>query len=744
MHGNDAPDWALEQIENARKTHARTLNLSGYRQKKQLTRIPPDVFTLTHLQELDLYANKIQSISTDITRLTNLQILNLSSNRLTAVPDAISDLHNLQIIDLGGNRVQKIPAWLVNLPRLDTLYLHGSPVWEPQSSIINMKGPRGKADLYKLRAYYRGLAKGEDVLYEAKLIVVGEPGAGKTTLAKKLQDPNYQLVDEPTTEGIDIFPWVFVRMPIGQTVEIRYKVNIWDFGGHEIDYATHRFFLTKDSLYVIVADARERKTYFYDWLYMVGLFSSESPTFIVVNEKKDRKWDIDEQLLKKEFNNFKEVLRVNLAHKNLDSLVEEIQHRITTLSPMGKKLPKSWISVREALEAKAKTRNTISLPEYLDICKQNGFEQEGDTLELIDYLTKIGVCLYFQEHVKLRNSLFLNPEWVTDAAYKVLNDRQVQENHGRFTDNDLIRIWYEEAYTEKRFELLELMKRFQLCYQLPATINSPDAIKSYILPQLLEDKPPRQIGDEWDKDNQNQIFLRYRYPEFMPRGILTRLIVAMHEQIAKVDEYGPDLVWRTGVVLVQKGARARVVEHHYQRKLEIQITGNRKRDLLTIITWELGRIHKTFPKLNYKMDVPCNCSKCKKSTSPYLHHFEDLERRMEQRKYYFDCNNSFERIDVRSLLEGVNLEQPFIPDDEYFEVFNESKLFVMLANHFDISELRTLSFSIRIDFDDLHGQTSSDKARELILFCKRHHRISALIKAICKARPLLCEQLNRL
>ena len=117
---------------------------------------------------------------------------------------------------------------------------------------------------------------------------------------------------------------------------------------------------------------------------------------------------------------------------------------------------------------------------------------------------------------------------------------------------------------------------------------------------------------------------------------------------------------------------------------------------------------------------------------------------MEQRKYYFDCNNSFERIDVRSLLEGVNLEQPFIPDDEYFEVFNESKLFVMLANHFDISELRTLSFSIRIDFDDLHGQTSSDKARELILFCKRHHRISALIKAICKARPLLCEQLNRL
>jgi adenylate kinase family enzyme len=39
---------------------------------------------------------------------------------------------------------------------------------------------------------------------------VGEGGAGKTTLAKKIQNSDYQLEqDEISTEGIDIIRWSF-------------------------------------------------------------------------------------------------------------------------------------------------------------------------------------------------------------------------------------------------------------------------------------------------------------------------------------------------------------------------------------------------------------------------------------------------------------------------------------------------------------------------------------------------------
>lgn len=45
-------------------------------------------------------------------------------------------------------------------------------------------------------------SKGKDTLYEAKLLIVGE-GAGKTTLAKKIEDPAYELrEDEVSTKGI--------------------------------------------------------------------------------------------------------------------------------------------------------------------------------------------------------------------------------------------------------------------------------------------------------------------------------------------------------------------------------------------------------------------------------------------------------------------------------------------------------------------------------------------------------------
>jgi len=51
----------------------------------------------------------------------------------------------------------------------------------------------------------------------------------------------------------------------------------WDFGGQEIYHATHQFFLTRRSLYLLVADDRKEDTDFNYWLEVVGLLSDQSP-----------------------------------------------------------------------------------------------------------------------------------------------------------------------------------------------------------------------------------------------------------------------------------------------------------------------------------------------------------------------------------------------------------------------------------------------------------------------------------
>jgi internalin A len=75
-------------------------------------------------------------------------------------------------------------------------------------------------------------------LNEAKLIIVGQGGVGKTSLVKRLISDTYSPT-EAKTEGIRIRKWT----PSDDTNTV--TLNIWDFGGQEIMHATHQFFLTK-------------------------------------------------------------------------------------------------------------------------------------------------------------------------------------------------------------------------------------------------------------------------------------------------------------------------------------------------------------------------------------------------------------------------------------------------------------------------------------------------------------------
>ena len=202
-------------------------------------------------------------------------------------------------------------------------------------------------------------------------------------------------------------------------------------------------------------------------------------------------------------------------------------------------------------------------------------------------------------------------------------------------------IWHEEKYAPWRDELLQLMIRFQLCYQLPGDGD-------YIAPQLLSENKPNYPWDETDN-----LQLRFRYPAFMPKGILTSFIVATHRLIAN-----QDWVWKTGVILQDADARAEIIEHYQRREITIRVQGGQKRDLLTKIGYEFEKIHSDFPdRLQIKQLIPCNCSQCKGSGTPYFFDFGRLKKRLAAGKTTTECEESYETVDVWRLIDDVGARQ---------------------------------------------------------------------------------------
>ena len=129
---------------------------------------------------------------------------------------------------------------------------------------------------------------------------MGRGGVGKTSLVNRLVHDTF-VRNSAKTEGIQITQW-----PVtvgGETV----RLYVWDFGGQEIMHATHQFFLTERSLYLIVLSGREGSEdedaeY---WLKMAASFGGESPVIVALNKMNEHRFDVNRRALQQKYPNIR-------------------------------------------------------------------------------------------------------------------------------------------------------------------------------------------------------------------------------------------------------------------------------------------------------------------------------------------------------------------------------------------------------------------------------------------------------
>lgn len=143
-----------------------------------------------------------------------------------------------------------------------------------------------------------------------------------------------------------------------------------------------------------------------------------------------------------------------------------------------------------------------------------------------------------------------------------------------------------------------------------------------------------------------QLILRYEYV-FLPKGIVTRFIVATHHLIAS-----DSLVWKAGVILERDGTRAEIVEEYAQRRIRVRLSGPDTRGLLAIVDDQLERLHRSFPRLQYDRYLPCPCAECQAKQNPYAFALERLKDATEKGEP-IQCHQSYKLIDAAQLIRDV-------------------------------------------------------------------------------------------
>ncbi len=188
--------------------------------------------------------------------LTSLTRLDLQECQGITDFSPILALKSLKQLDLSEYRGPAPFAPLTQLlPGLDELRLYGCDIRDLPSHLTGISRNENVAGL--VRSHYDGLEYGnaiEDL--ECKVLLVGNAGAGKTSLARLILRPDLPHQVFPPTHAIELGSRDLPIHLLGGPTE-RVRVNLWDFGGQDIYHQTHRLFFQSGSVYIIVWDPCE-------------------------------------------------------------------------------------------------------------------------------------------------------------------------------------------------------------------------------------------------------------------------------------------------------------------------------------------------------------------------------------------------------------------------------------------------------------------------------------------------------
>ena len=648
--------------------------VTAYQLVQEIHDLPQKLSALTNLTSLELGYNRIGSEGAlALANLSNLTSLDLTGNGIGSEgARALANLSNLTSLDLQYNHIGPegaralLNAWCKrsNADRLETLDLRNNSIAKlplPAETIASK-------DAQAILAAWRTVLASEQKrklrpLNEAKLLVVGSEAVGKTSLVRYLKDGKSCNPQEKKTEGAVIHERIEINAWSHDASGM--KLNIWDFGGQEIMHGTHRYFLTQRSLYLLVLeDRREDNCPIQDWLNIIANRAGTAPVIVIINKSDNGKEALllSQDAIKRDNPSIVAFHRTacnadEWSKKSIEALrvlIAKALKEHPSLDEIRKPVPASSLWVKNAIAKKASAQQVVSLLDFELLCERvPDSERAGDQdlstpderRALLRLLHDLGVIVAYgfkpgDREVK-RNTVLLDPNWLTEAIYTILNHKELRLQNGIF-HKDQLNQWLDKTkYPLERHEFILTMMQEEdlgLCFPLSGTSDQ------FLVPEGL---PVEIEGFQYDAFYQKGCLrFRYRYNKLLPVGLIPRFIVEAHKKLTQTR-----ICWRTGAVFETAQCQVLVSADRTKRVVEIAVKGppTRQRDALNRILDDLEQVHTLNGDLGVEARVPLSEQPDVDARYDYLL----LLEAEEGPDWILRPEGSARRYTVQELLEGV-------------------------------------------------------------------------------------------
>ncbi len=492
--------------------------------------------------------------------------------------------------------------------------------------------------------YIERIKSGSERLNEARILILGDKGAGKTCLARRLKDPNMSMTtDAESTLGVDTTLWKLKKENI--------NIHIWDFAGHTVTHAVHQFFLSERCLYIIVFDGRtEDRNRLEYWLDHMKNYGKNSQAIIFVNKRDNHAVEIPVNRLKEQYPILDVVtFSIRDDKEALEIFRKKIADYINTNPSWNNQLiPESSFKVKTELEELFNKKNKdgrelITLEEFLEISQKYGVT---DSETLLNDLHTLGISLWYKDLIDF-GTLVLNPEWISNGVYRIIN---WAHNEKKFclSIKDFITVFSKESKrypkSEHRF-LFELMKKYELAYEA----KEDDIL---IIPRLLKEDQPVNLPKFLIGKS---LMARYKADQPLMSDTISRFIVKHNQEITI--HSGKYQVWRYGVILNNNSSIALVREED-DRTITVSVKGANKTEYLSTLRETLNGIFESYkskkPELQYRVERFGNIPiELEKQAPLWLADHKILNHALDNIPYYDDSTR--QSINLNNTVNNYNV-----------------------------------------------------------------------------------------